>query len=281
MNYCTDRIATVKKTTEIIHNFSISAKKNFGQNFMIAPQVPDIISQNNSITKNTLIIEIGPGVGALTQFLLERAKKVICYEIDEDLIPVLAETLSAYPNLEVINKDFLKVDLAEIDLKEYSNLVVVSNLPYYITSELLIKLLTDGRKYTIIAMMQKEVAQRILKGVGSDENELTVYAKYFSVVSKVVEVSKNDFFPRPNVNSTVLCFEKKDVNDGEDFIRGIKVLFAQRRKTIANNLKDYLSEEEKQNVFKQCNLSSLARIDELNWAELINLVGCLKDKLKG
>lgn len=277
MNYLNDRIATIKKTTEILHKYSINAKKSFGQNFMIAPTIPQVISEHPSITKETLVIEIGPGIGALTQFLLEKAKKVICYEIDSDLIPVLQNELASYDNLIINNQDFLKVDLKEIDFGDYKNVVVVSNLPYYITSELLIKLLLDEKNFTILAMMQKEVAQRILKGSRGEENELTVFAKYFSKISKVTEVSKNDFFPRPNVNSTVLCFEKMIVDYGEEFVQIIKILFSQRRKTIGNNLKKWFSDDKKvQTILEESNITVLTRVDELDWNQLLKLVNSIR-----
>ena len=149
-----ERIATVKKTSEILRSFSFFMKKNYGQNFLVVPKVPEYIANNIGIDKETLVIEIGPGVGALTEFLLEKAKKVICYEIDKDLIPILKEVFKDFDNFEVINKDFLKVDLSkEIDFSIYKKVVVASNLPYYITSEILIRLFKEDYPFVIAAMM--------------------------------------------------------------------------------------------------------------------------------
>ena len=264
-----ERIATVKKTSEILGNFSFFMKKNYGQNFLISPNVPSYIAEHSNIDKETLVIEIGPGVGALTQFLLEKAKKVICYEIDKDLIPILKEVLKEYNNLEVINKDILKVEIEkEIDLNEYKNVVVASNLPYYITSEILIKLFKIDYPFTIVAMMQKEVAKRILKSSGGkDENELTLCSKYFTEFSLLKEVSKNDFFPRPNVDSTVLIFKKKkNIEEREEFINFIKVLYEQRRKTIWNNLKPLFENKEKMEEYlNKVKVNKETRVEELSF----------------
>ena len=271
-----DRIATVKKTSEILRSFSFSMKKNYGQNFLVVPTVPLDIVNKIDIDKETLVIEIGPGVGALTQCLLEKAKKVICYEIDETLIPILKEVFKEYDSLEVINKDFLKVDLEkEVDLTSYKKVVVASNLPYYITSEILIKLFVMDYPFSIAAMMQKEVAKRIVKGNGGkDENELTLCSKYFTTYKLIKEVSKNDFFPKPNVDSSVLLFNKKDnIKDRQKFVNVIKVLFSQRRKTIYNNLKplfDDTSEIEK--FLNRLNIDKLTRVEDLSFDKIVEIV---------
>lgn len=271
-----DRIATVKKTSEILRSFSFSMKKNYGQNFLVVPTVPLDIVNKIDIDKETLVIEIGPGVGALTQCLLEKAKKVICYEIDETLIPILKEVFKEYDSLEVINKDFLKVDLEkEVDLTSYKKVVVASNLPYYITSEILIKLFVMDYPFSIAAMMQKEVAKRIVKSNGGkDENELTLCSKYFTTYKLIKEVSKNDFFPKPNVDSSVLLFNKKDnIKDRQKFVNVIKVLFSQRRKTIYNNLKplfDDTSEIEK--FLNRLNIDKLTRVEDLSFDKIVEIV---------
>lgn len=271
-----ERIATVKKTSEILRSFSFSMKKNYGQNFLVVPTVPLDIVNKIDIDKDTLVIEIGPGVGALTQCLLEKAKKVICYEIDETLIPILKEVFKDYDSLEVINKDFLKVDLEkEVDFTSYKKVVVASNLPYYITSEILIKLFVMDYPFSIAAMMQKEVAKRIVKSNGGkDENELTLCSKYFTTYKLIKEVSKNDFFPKPNVDSSVLLFNKKDnIKDRQKFVNVIKVLFSQRRKTIYNNLKplfDDTSEIEK--FLNKLNIDKLTRVEDLSFNKIVEIV---------
>lgn len=271
-----ERIATVKKTSEILRDFSFSMKKSFGQNFLVVPRVPEYIANNIGIDEETLVIEIGPGVGALTDFLLDKAKKVICYEIDKDLIPILKEVFKDKTNLEVVHKDFLKVDLSkEINFNEYKKVVVASNLPYYITSEILIRLFKEEFPFVIAAMMQKEVAHRILKSKGGkDENELTLCAKYFTDFSLLKEVSKNDFFPKPKVDSTVLLFKKKEgVTKREEYIKLIKTLYAQRRKTIWNNLKDFVnSKEELETKLNKLNIEKTTRVEELEFNDILRLL---------
>lgn len=271
-----DRIATVKKTSEILRSFSFSMKKNYGQNFLVVPTVPLDIVNKIDIDKETLVIEIGPGVGALTQCLLEKAKKVICYEIDETLIPILKEVFKDYDSLEVINKDFLKVDLEkEVDLTSYKKVVVASNLPYYITSEILIKLFVMDYPFSIAAMMQKEVAKRIVKSNGGkDENELTLCSKYFTTYKLIKEVSKNDFFPKPNVDSSVLLFNKKDnIKDRQKFVNVIKVLFSQRRKTIYNNLKPLFDDNsEIEKFLNRLNIDKLTRVEDLSFNKIVEIV---------
>lgn len=271
-----DRIATVKKTSEILRSFSFSMKKNYGQNFLVVPTVPLDIVNKIDIDKETLVIEIGPGVGALTQCLLEKAKKVICYEIDETLIPILKEVFKDYDSLEVINKDFLKVDLEkEVDLTSYKKVVVASNLPYYITSEILIKLFVMDYPFSIAAMMQKEVAKRIVKSNGGkDENELTLCSKYFTTYKLIKEVSKNDFFPKPNVDSSVLLFNKKDnIKDRQKFVNVIKVLFSQRRKTIYNNLEPLFDDNsEIEKFLNRLNIDKLTRVEDLSFNKIVEIV---------
>jgi len=270
-----DRIATIKRTKEILDKYNFRLTKKYGQNFMIVSKVPLLLASHPCLDKDTTVIEVGPGVGALTQCLLEKVKKVICYEIDSRLIPILENELKEYPNLEIHNQDFLEVDLNQF--KE-EKLVIVSNLPYYLTSEIIIKALSTPKKIDVLVMMQKEVAKRILgaKG-GKEENELTLYSKYFANISKVTDVSKNDFFPRPNVDSTALFFKKKDVN-GDKFVKGIGVIFAQRRKTIYNNLKQYYQDETKaKKVLGDLNVEPNKRVEELEWETILELI----DKLEG
>ena len=270
-----DRIATIKRTKEILDKYQFRMKKNYGQNFMIVPKVPLLIANHPVLDKDATVIEVGPGVGALTQCLLEKVKRVVCYEIDKELIPILENELSEYPNLEIHNQDFLKVNLE--DFKD-EKIVIVSNLPYYLTSEIIIKALSTSKKMDVIAMMQKEVAKRILTASGGkEENELTLYSKYFAEVTKLTDVSKNDFFPRPNVDSMVLIFRKKDV-PSEKFVNGIKVIFSQRRKTIYNNLKQYLNDEQRVlSLLDELNIEKNKRVEELDWETILKLI----DKLEG
>jgi len=276
-----DRIATVDATRSILEKYQINPKNRYGQNFLVVPTIPSLISSFDDINSNSLVIEIGPGLGSLTQYLLEKAKKVICYEIDTQLASILKESLSDYSNLEIINKDFLIVDLDSIEYDKYDNVVFVSNLPYYITSEILIKLLSYKKTFKIIAMMQKEVAHRILNK--EDLNELVIYSHLFSNVSKITEVSKNDFFPKPNVDSTVLRFDCLDLEDKYKYFGIINSLYSQRRKTIFNNLKIINGKEINEYfidyILEINNLTRLTRIDDLSFDKLRKLIESIKDNI--
>ena len=186
-------IATVDETREILTKYCINPKERYGQNFLVSPKVPTLVSNNSLIGKETLVIEIGPGLGSMTQFLAQSAKKVLCYEIDSSLCSILKDIFSNIHNVEIKNSDFLKVDLKNIPIEGYSNVVIVSNLPYYITSDILCKIFLSGFKCDCIAMMQKEFAHRILNK--KDINELVLYSHMFNEVSILTEVTKNDFFP--------------------------------------------------------------------------------------
>ena len=165
-------IASISKVNEILRKYDLNAKKRLGQNFLIDSNVVRKIVETAGVNKNTGVIEIGPGLGSLTQYLLEKSKKVICYEIDTALSNILKETLKDYSNLEIINQDFLKVDINSIDTSSYSNVIFISNLPYYLTSEILIKLFNSRFNCSVIAMMQKEVANRIKNANGKDINDV-------------------------------------------------------------------------------------------------------------
>jgi len=276
-----ERIATVDVTRSILEKYQINPKNRYGQNFLVVPTIPSLVSELDEINNNSLVIEIGPGLGSLTQFLLEKAKKVICYEIDTQLADILKDTLKDYDNLEIVNQDFLSVDINTLDIKGYDNVVFVSNLPYYITSEILIKLLQAPLKFNIIAMMQKEVARRILDK--KDLNELVIYSHLFSNISKVTEVSKNDFFPKPNVDSTILRFEKKDILNKDQYIGIINSLFKQRRKTIFNNLKEIngneISDYFIDYVLSINKLTRLTRIDDLSINQIFDLINFIKGSI--
>lgn len=267
-----NRIATRAETNRILKKYNFKIKRKYGQNFLIAPKIPEKIANCGFIDKETTVLEIGPGLGALTQFLLEKAKKVICFEVDEELIPILKEELKEYKNFELKHQDFMKVDLETLEIEEKT--IIVTNLPYCLTSDILVKCLNINKKIDIIAMVQKEVAKRILSSSGGkDENELTLCSKYLATTQKIIEVSKNDFFPRPKVDSTVLFFEKKENINSSAFLEIIRVLYSQRRKTLFNNLEKIIEDqEERKNVLTNLNIDSNKRIGELKETELTELI---------
>ena len=226
---------------DFIKDYSFRFKKKFGQNFIIDENILNNIVSSSQIDKNTLVIEVGCGAGALTKKLSKVAKRVIGYEIDESLRPILS-TIDA----DVIFKDFLKCDVKE-DLKkyEYEKLYVVSNLPYYITTPIITKLIEDDIDVDkIVVMVQKEVGDRFLAKPNTKEyNSLTIFINYYFNTSKLFLVSKNVFMPRPNVDSIVMKLEKKEIinkpKNEELFFKLVKDSFTQKRKTLKNNLKSY------------------------------------------
>lgn len=232
------------KTREILDKFGLAAKKRFGQNFLIDANVLEKIVRSAGITKEDTVLEIGPGIGTLTQYLCENAGKVICVEIDSSMIPVLEYTLSDYDNVSVINEDVLKVDINEL-LKEngIESIKVVANLPYYITTPIIMGLLEkDVPIESITVMIQKEVAERMQVGPGSkDYGALSLAVAFYSDAEVKMTVSPNCFIPRPNVDSSVIRLDKLKeprvkVNNKEEMFRIIKGAFEQRRKTLVNAL---------------------------------------------
>lgn len=231
----------MKQEIEEIHfNF----KKKYGQNFIVDKNIIHSIIVKSEIDDETLVIEIGPGAGSLTSELGKYAKNVIAYEIDETLKPILEKNITS--NTEVIFEDFLKRDIAE-DIKKYNykKLYVIANLPYYITTPIIIKLIETKIDFDkIVVMVQKEVGDRFkAKPKTKEYNSLSVYLSYYFNITKILDVSRNVFMPKPNVDSIVVCFTKKvdklKVNNEELFFKLIKDSFKQKRKNLRNNLKGY------------------------------------------
>lgn len=229
-----------------IENNNFNFKKKFGQNFIVDENIVNSIIDKALIDSNTLVIEIGPGAGSLTYKLALTAKQVLCYEIDESLRPILNDNLNGFSNVEIKFEDFLKADLTS-DIKKYSyeKLYVVANLPYYITTPIIMKLIEDNIDVDkIVVMVQKEVGNRFKATCGSkDYNSLSIYLNYYFDVRKILDVSRNVFIPKPNVDSIVVEFTKKksnyDLKNKEKFFKLIRDAFTQKRKTIKNNLKNY------------------------------------------
>ncbi len=232
------------KTSEVLNKFGLTAQKRYGQNFLIDSNILEKIVASAGITKDDTVLEIGPGIGTLTQHLAEASKKVICVEIDKNMIPVLEYTLADFDNVTVINQDILKADIVNI-LKENGaeSAKVVANLPYYITTPIIMELLEkDLPIESITVMIQKEVAERMQTGPGSkDYGALSLAVAFYSNAEVKMTVSPNCFIPRPNVDSAVIRLDKLKepavkVKDRAEMFRIIKGAFEQRRKTLTNAL---------------------------------------------
>jgi 16S rRNA (adenine1518-N6/adenine1519-N6)-dimethyltransferase len=243
-------IASLSKTKQILDEFDRGANKTFGQNFIIDPSVVDKISDLAQVDQNTAVMEIGPGLGGLTEYLCYKAKKVISIEIDEHMIEILKKTVGHFENLEVIHQDFLKFDstawITQQKAAGYS-VAVCANLPYYITTPILFQLFESPvLPDSITVMMQKEVALRFsAKPSTKDYNALSVIVQYLFNVQLVLNVPKQVFLPMPKVDSAVIRFTPKGkhgVKNQEEFFKLIKACFKQRRKTLSNNLTEYLKD---------------------------------------
>lgn len=231
---------------EILNENGFVFKKKFGQNFLLDQNVLNNIADLGNITKDTLVIEVGVGAAALTKKLSIKAKKVLGYEIDINLKKPLDEILADYENVDIIYDDFLnrgiKEDLSKYD---YKNIMVVANLPYYITTPIITKFIEEKINVEkIIVMVQNEVADRFCAKVGTKSyNSLTVFLNYYFDIKKAFIVSRNVFYPKPNVDSAVVVFTKKEnklkLNDEDHFFKLVKAAFTQKRKTLKNNLSNY------------------------------------------
>lgn len=239
------KLSDPKKTIEVIQKYQFAFQKRFGQNFLIDAHVLEKIVSAAGITKDDCILEIGPGIGTMTQYLAESAGQVIAVEIDTNLLPILTDTLKDYSNIKVINQDILKVDINEL-VKEYNNgrpIKVVANLPYYITTPIIMGLFESNVPIdNITVMVQKEVADRMQVGPGSkDYGALSLAVQYYASPYIVANVPPNCFIPRPNVGSAVIRLTRYQeppvqVKDPKLMFKLIRASFNQRRKTLQNGL---------------------------------------------
>lgn len=240
-------LGTPSATKEIINKYSFDFQKKFGQNFLIDSNVLESIIRGAEITKDDFVLEIGPGIGTMTQYLCEAARQVVAVEIDKMLIPILEDTLSEYDNVEVINQDVLKVDIKSL-AEEKNNgkpIKVVANLPYYITTPIIMGLFESGVPIdSITIMVQKEVADRMQTGPGSkDYGALSLAVQYYATAKVILNVSATCFMPRPNVDSAVIKLTRHkeptvNVADEKLMFKIIRASFNQRRKTLVNGLKN-------------------------------------------
>lgn len=232
-------------TIAVLQKYKFNFQKKFGQNFLIDPHVLEKIIQAAGITKDDFVLEIGPGIGTMTQYLCEHAREVAAVEIDANLIPILQDTLSAYDNVTVINQDILKLDICKLaeEKNEGRPIKVVANLPYYITTPIIMGLFESHVPLdSITIMVQKEVADRMQEGPGSKEyGALSLAVQYYASPQIVANVPPNCFMPRPSVGSAVIRLTRHpevpvDVEDEKLMFRIIRASFNQRRKTLANGL---------------------------------------------
>ena len=257
------------KFKEKMEKYNFNLKKMYGQNFIIDENIINNIIKSAEVDKDTLVIEIGPGAGSLTFKLSEYAKNVLCYEIDTTLKELLQDNLSECNNVDIIFKDFLKANVLE-DIKKYNykKLYVVANLPYYITTPIIIKFIEDNIPVDkIVVMVQKEVGDRFKAKPNTKEyNSLSIYLNYYFDVKKLLDISKNVFIPKPNVDSIVVEFTKKEnlykLKNEKLFFNLVKDSFTQKRKTIKNNLKKY-NLEKIEEVLKKYNFDLSVRAEQL------------------
>lgn len=234
-----------QNTIEILQKYNFKFQKKFGQNFLIDTHVLEKIIESAGITKDDFVLEIGPGIGTMTQYLCENAREVMAVEIDNNLIPILGETLAAYDNVTIVNEDILKLDIAKVAKEHNDNkpIKVVANLPYYITTPIIMGLFESHVPLeSITVMVQKEVADRMQSGPGTkDYGALSLAVQYYSKAEIVANVPPNCFMPRPNIGSAVIrltCHEKApvDVDDEKLMFKLIRASFNQRRKTLQNGI---------------------------------------------
>lgn len=280
-------IATIKRTKEIQEKYNVFTKKTFGQNFIIEPRVVEKIADAAIQSRDELVFEIGPGIGALTQFLCENADQVVAFEIDERL-PKVLENEIGFDHLKVVLQDILKVDINE-EIRKYrkdgQKVVFASNLPYYITTPILFTLFEASEPIErITVMMQKEVGDRFLACSNDKEyNALSVITQYRCDIKKVMDVSRHIFWPKPNVDSMVLQFtfhHKYKLEKEELFFKMVKACFTQRRKTIYNNFQGIISDKERaKELLEKAGLDPSIRAQQCSLEDFIRLYEVSLDDL--
>jgi dimethyladenosine transferase len=268
----------LEETKFIMKKYNIRANKNLGQNFLVNEDVVNKIVDCSQIKKEDLVIEIGPGLGTLTKCLLEKAGKVICIELDTKMLQILEDRFSLYDNFELINNDVLKVDLKSIiktekESQKINNVKIVANLPYYITTPIIMKLLEEKLELeSITVMIQKEVADRLIAIPGQKDTGAITYSVYYYASSEgILEVPNSSFIPEPEVTSKVikLNIRKEPIvkpKDIEKMFKIIKYAFTQKRKTLLNSLtnnKVFDSKQQGIEVLKSLNINENARPEEL------------------
>lgn len=273
-------IATPSRTKEILEKHGFSFKKSLGQNFLTEPNILQKIVATADITPETNVIEVGPGIGALTEYLARNAHQVLAFEIDDRLIPVLADTLSPYNNVTVVHQDVLKADLSTVTQATFTNdlpIKVVANLPYYITTPIMMHFLeADLAVAEMVVMMQKEVADRISAQPGTKAyGSLSIAVQYYMEAQLAFIVPKTVFVPQPNVDSAILHLVRRKqpavaVTDEQAFFKLTKAAFQQRRKTLWNNLQHTYGKDEGTKEWLATSLET-AQIDPKRRGETLSL----------
>lgn len=277
----------IENTQSLLHDFGLSAKKSLGQNFLISQKIVDKIVEGATITKEDVVIEIGPGIGALSEELCKKAKKVYLFEIDKSFELVLNSRLKHYDNYELFIIDFLKVDIEKFinENKIKEKIILVSNLPYYITSKLLLQIFRyNSYIKNVVVMMQKDVGVKLISSDSNKEkNALSIMIKTFSNTKKICVVSCENFIPQPHIDSLVLRFEILDkprykIINKNNLPKRLNSLFIQRRKTIAKNLTTIINDKEKIDfVLNKCEISPLTRVEQLSEEKIIELCNVIEE----
>lgn len=280
----------IEETKFIMKKYNIRANKSLGQNFLISEQVVNEIVESSKIDKEDLVIEIGPGLGTLTKYLLEKAGKVIGIELDKKMVEILQDRFKLYNNFELYHQDVLKIDLKHLIKKEKENtnikkVKIVANLPYYITTPIIMKLLEEKLDLeSITVMIQKEVADRLIAIPGEKETGAITYAVYYYAIAEaILEVPKESFIPEPEVTSKVIKLNIRkeppiEVQDKELMFKIIKSAFMQRRKTLINalnNAKIFQNKEEGNQILESLKLDESVRAEKLtleNFADITNRI---------
>ncbi len=282
-----------QNTIEVLQKYHFNFQKKFGQNFLIDTHVLEKIIASAGVTQEDFVLEIGPGIGTMTQYLCESAREVVAVEIDQNLIPILQDTLSAYDNVTVINEDILKLDIAKLARERNGGnpIKVVANLPYYITTPIIMGLFESHVPIeSITVMVQKEVADRMQVGPGTkDYGALSLAVQYYAKPEIVANVPPNCFMPRPNVGSAVIRLTRHDtvpvdVEDEKLMFAIIRASFNQRRKTLANGLSNApgirLSKEEIQESITELGVPVTIRGEALTLQQFAELSNIIKHKIK-
>lgn len=286
-----EKLSNPQKTIEVIQKYEFAFQKKFGQNFLIDGHVLDKIIRSANITKEDFVLEIGPGIGTMTQYLAEAAREVAAVEIDKALIPILEDTLSSYDNITVINEDVLKLDIKQLVMERNGGrpVKVVANLPYYITTPIIMGLFESHVPIdSITVMVQKEVAQRMQSGPGSkDYGALSLAVQYYAEPYIVANVPPNCFMPRPKVGSAVIRLTTYkeapiDVKDERLMFRIIRASFNQRRKTLVNGLNNSpeipISKEIIAEAIEELGVSPTIRGEALTLSEFARLSNIISAK---
>ena len=279
------RLYSPSYVKEILGKYNFKFSKSLGQNFLIDGNIVRSIVEKAKITKDDYVLEIGPGIGTLTEELAIKAKKVIGVEIDRKLLPILDESLDKYDNADIIHGDILDIDINKLIEEKFDNkkIKIVANLPYYITTPIIGKLIEDDLNIeSIVVMVQKEVADRMACPPGSKlYGSLSVFIDFYTRAEIILKVPKTVFMPQPKIDSAIIKLSLKDQLpdiDKEKFFQVVKAAFSKRRKTVLNSLSTYGFDIEKEIIkeaLKQANIDPIRRAETLSTEEFLKISKCL------